>query len=98
MKIDFKNKTFWISLASIIVLMIQNIGELFGFSVASDDIMAIINSVCGVLIVLGILNNPTKKTDTVAESGTEQVAESVVEQTSNSAVSTTNDSDQTQNK
>lgn len=60
MKIDFKNKTFWISLTSILVLMAQNLGELFGFEVQSEPVMNVVNTVCGTLVVLGILNNPTK--------------------------------------
>lgn len=63
MKINLKNKTFWLSIASAIVLMAQQIGQLFGFSVASDTIMQVVNAICGVLIVLGILNNPAKETD-----------------------------------
>lgn len=51
--------------------MVQNIGQLFGFAVASDSIMNVVNAICGVLIVLGILNNPTK-TATETQETTEE--------------------------
>ncbi len=64
MKIDFKNKTFWVSLASAIVLFVQNISALFGLNLQTEGVMTVVNTICGALIVLGILNNPTKHSAT----------------------------------
>lgn len=72
MKINFKNKTFWVSLVSIVLLMVQNLSELFGFSFNSDGVMNVVNAICGVLIVLGILNNPTKPSEVKPENQTSE--------------------------
>lgn len=61
MKNKFKSYTFWMSLASAFILIVQNLGLAFGFVVNEELIMNIINAVCGVLVVLGIITNPAKK-------------------------------------
>jgi uncharacterized membrane protein len=60
MKNKFKSYTFWMSLAGAFILILQNLGLAFGFAVNEEVIMNIINSVCGVLVLLGIINNPAK--------------------------------------
>lgn len=56
----FKSYTFWMSLVGAFILILQNLGLAFGFAVNEEVIMNIINSVCGVLVLLGIINNPAK--------------------------------------
>lgn len=52
----FKTYAFWVALSSAIVILIQNIGKLFGFEIESGIIENLIMSICGVLVVLGIVS------------------------------------------
>lgn len=51
-----KNYGFWLSLAGAIVYLLQACGIKIEQPVAE----AVINGICGVLIVLGIINNPSE--------------------------------------
>lgn len=57
MKNRFKTYAFWIALSSAVVVLVQSLGKLFGFEIESSVIENVIMSVCGVLIVLGIVSN-----------------------------------------
>lgn len=63
MKEKFKSYSFWMSVTAAIILVINNIGKVFGFTVDNSAITNIIDSVCGVLVVFGILTMPNKKED-----------------------------------
>lgn len=56
----FKTYAFWVALSSAIVILIQSLGKLFGFEIESSLIENVIMSICGVLVVLGIV---TKSSD-----------------------------------
>ena len=50
------NKGTIISLAALIVsLLVQ-----FGFNIDSDKVMGIVQTICSILIILGVLNDPTE--------------------------------------
>ena len=51
----FKTYAFWLALSSSIVILVQSIGKLFNFEIESSTIENIIMSICGVLVVLGIV-------------------------------------------
>ena len=52
------NKGTIISLAALIVsLLVQ-----FGFNIDSDKVMGIVQTICSILILLGLLNDPTEST------------------------------------
>ena len=52
------NKGTIISLAALIVsLLVQ-----FGFNIDSDKVMGIVQTICSILILLGVLNNPVDNT------------------------------------
>lgn len=54
-KARFKNKTFWVALASAIVLLTQQLGlEIF-----PENIMDIVNTVLMIFVILGVVVNPT---------------------------------------
>ena len=54
-KTRFKNKTFWVALASAIVLLTQQLGlEIF-----PENIMDIVNTVLMIFVILGVVVNPT---------------------------------------
>lgn len=57
----FKTYAFWVALSSAIVILMQSLGKLFGFEIESVLVENVIMSICGILVVLGIV---TKSTDT----------------------------------
>ncbi|MEF2293154.1 phage holin [Virgibacillus dokdonensis] len=64
-KVRMQKKSFWIALVSAVILLAQIVGEWFGYTLAADLINAeatkFINAVFGVLVILGIVNDPTTK-------------------------------------
>ena len=62
MKIPARIRTyaFWIGLSSAVVILVQSLGKLFGFEIESSLIENVIMSICGVLVVLGIVSRPTE--------------------------------------
>lgn len=61
--VRFKNKAFWLSLIPALLLVVQTVASLFGYSwdfiVLNQQIAAIINAVFAVLSILGIVVDPT---------------------------------------
>jgi len=64
-KVRIKNKTFWLALIPAILLLIQTIGALFGIDIdisgASAKLLDVVNAVFAVLVILGIVTDPTTK-------------------------------------
>lgn len=62
-KVRIKNKTFWLSIIPAILLLIQAIAALFGytldFAILSDKLIAVVEAVFVVLSILGIITDPT---------------------------------------
>lgn len=62
-KVRIKNKNFWITLIPAIIVFIQLVANLFGFSFNLDDIgnkiIAIIDALFVILSIIGIVNDPT---------------------------------------
>lgn len=54
----FKNYGLWLSIAALIPMVLQG----FGLNILPDNYQTIINAVLGVLVMAGILNNPTTET------------------------------------
>lgn len=65
-----KNKNFWLTLIPAVLLLIQVVVAPFGyqwdFGVLNEQLAAIINALFAVLMILGIVNDPT--TDGIADS------------------------------
>lgn len=60
----FKNYGFWVSLSSAVVLLINSLGRIFGFSVENKLVEDLILSFAGVLLVLGLVTmNADSHTD-----------------------------------
>ncbi len=55
-----KNYSFWVSLASAILLLVQAIGKPLGLVINEEIYMSIVNSVLGVFVVLGIITHPAQ--------------------------------------
>ena len=62
-KVRLKNKTFWLALIPAVLLLIQAVAAVFGFTLELEGIEArlldLVNAVFAVLVILGIVNDPT---------------------------------------
>lgn len=64
MKQKLKNYSFWISVTGAVLLLVNNLGKIFGFNVDNQAVYSIVDGVCGVLVVFGVLTmNKSKKED-----------------------------------
>lgn len=68
--VRIKNKNFWLTLIPAVLLLIQVVVAPFGyqwdFGVLNEQLAAIINALFAVLVISGVVNDPT--TDGVADS------------------------------
>lgn len=64
-KVRVKNKVFWVALIPAVILVVQLVAGLFGWSIDLTDIsgklVAIVDAVFAVLTILGIVQDPTTK-------------------------------------
>lgn len=62
-KVRLKNKSFWIALIPALLLLIQAVAYVFGFTLdlseLGDKILAVVNALFTVLAILGIVTDPT---------------------------------------
>ena len=62
-KVRFSNPNFWLTFFPALFLLIQVCAAPFGyewdFVVLNQQVAAIVNAVCGVLAILGVVNDPT---------------------------------------
>ena len=70
----YKDYSFWMSVSAAVVLVINNLAKAFGFKFDNEIFTQIVDSVCGVLVVLGILTMSTKdkKQNDDSQKNTEQ--------------------------
>lgn len=54
-KARFKNYGLWLSVAALIPMLLQG----FGFDILPENYETIINTILGILVMAGLLNNPT---------------------------------------
>lgn len=61
--VRIKNKTFWLSLIPAVLLLVQVIAAVFGFTLDlgdfGDKLIAVINALFVVLTILGVVTDPT---------------------------------------
>lgn len=66
-----KNKAFWITLVPAVLLLIQVIAAVFGYTInmgeLGDKLIAVVNALFAVLSILGIVADPTTKGITDSE-------------------------------
>lgn len=67
MKNKLKTTSFWLGVSGAVVVLLEAISDLFGFSVSSSEVESVILSICAILICLGFV---TKKTETGKEEKT----------------------------
>ena len=62
-KVRFKNKSFWLALIPAVLLLVQAVAAVFGFTLdfgeLSDKLLAVVNAVFVVLTILGVVVDPT---------------------------------------
>lgn len=61
--VRIKNKNFWLAVIPAALLLIQTVAAVFGYTLDVGDIgnrlIAVVNAVFGVLVILGVVNDPT---------------------------------------
>lgn len=61
--VRLKNKTFWLSFIPAVLLLIQVVAAVFGFTLdlgeLGEKLLAVVNAVFAVLAILGIVTDPT---------------------------------------
>ncbi len=64
--VRLKNKAFWVSVIPAVLLLIQVVAAVFGFTLDLGDIgnklIAVVNALFAVLAILGVVNDPTTAT------------------------------------
>lgn len=68
--VRIKNKAFWLAIIPSLLLLIQAVASVFGFTLdlgfLGDKLLAVVEAVFIVLAILGVVNDPT--TATLADS------------------------------
>ena len=63
--VRIKNKNFWIAVIPAVLLLVQVVAEVFGFTLDLGDLgnklLAVVNAAFAVLSILGIVTDPTTK-------------------------------------
>ena len=58
-----KNKAFWVAIIPAVLLLIQVVAAVFGFTLDLGDLgnklLDVVNAAFSVLVILGIVNDPT---------------------------------------
>lgn len=61
--VRIKNKNFWLSVIPAVLLLVQTVAAVFGYTLDLGEIgnrlIAVVNAVFGVLVVLGVVVDPT---------------------------------------
>lgn len=62
-KVRFANKQFWLSLIPALLLLIQVVASVFGYTLDLGDLgnrlLSVVNALFAVLAILGIVTDPT---------------------------------------
>lgn len=62
-KVRLKNKAFWLAMIPAVLLLVQTVAALFGFTLnlgdIGDKLLAVVNAVFALLSILGVVNDPT---------------------------------------
>ena len=65
-KVRIKNKSFWMAIVPMMILLIQQVAKIFGYEIdmtqLGEQLVTVIGTVFGILALIGIVNDPTTKT------------------------------------
>lgn len=87
LKDKIKSYSFWVSIASAVILILKVLGNRFGFTVDESMISDIFTALCSVLVLLGIIVIPQSPSQT---NSTKQDINQQLEETMNENIDTTN--------
>lgn len=63
--VRFRNKSFWLSLIPALLLLVQVVAAVFGYTLdlggLGDRLLDVVNALFAVLTILGIVTDPTTK-------------------------------------
>lgn len=63
--VRIKNKTFWLALIPAVLLLVQVVAAVFGYTLdlgpLGDRLLEVVNALFAVLVILGIVTDPTTK-------------------------------------
>lgn len=63
--VRIKNKNFWISFIPAMLLLVQVVASVFGYSMDLGDLgnklLAVVNAAFGILAIVGVVTDPTTK-------------------------------------
>lgn len=61
--VRIKNKNFWLAVIPAVLLLTQTVAAVFGYTLdlgeLGNRLIAVVNAVFGVLVILGVVNDPT---------------------------------------
>ena len=64
-EVRLKNKQFWLALIPAVLLLVQAVAGVFGFvldlSVLGDKLLVVVNTLFTVLVILGVVVDPTTR-------------------------------------
>lgn len=63
MKDKIKSYSFWTALSGAVVVLLQALGDCFGFSIQSEVVSGIIMAIAGVLVVFGVVSMPKSSSE-----------------------------------
>lgn len=63
MKDKIKSYSFWTALSGAVVVLLQALGDCFGFSIQSELVSGIIMAIAGVLVVFGVVSMPKSSSE-----------------------------------
>lgn len=75
----FKKYSFWVAFTGVVVIFIKNIAQIFGLVIDTGIIENVIMSLCGVLIVLGLVIKDDNESEIVEENVIEENAQEITE-------------------
>ena len=62
-KVRIKNKTFWLSIIPAVILLVQAVATVFGYTLdlgeVGNNLIGVVNAVFVVLSIIGVVNDPT---------------------------------------
>lgn len=70
MKDKIKSYSFWTALSGAVVVLLQALGDCFGFSIKSEVVSGIIMAIAGILVVFGVVSMPKGSNDSKADENT----------------------------
>ena len=73
MKNKIKSYGFWTALAGAVVVLVNALGQMFGFSVDNEIITNVIMAIAGLLVVLGVVTMPKGEDSNQQEGESEEL-------------------------